>query len=87
MKAIRNAAGCRWAAPTLFLPAPYWFEAETCTWTCVREPAPAVLATTEPCEFCPWWEPRRPADETNPAAPANAPRRRTSARRNDPTRA
>ena len=39
MHASRNAATCLWAVPTLFLRAPFWFEAENAPWSCVREPA------------------------------------------------
>ena len=65
MSEIRSAAGCRWATPTLFLAAPYWFEAEDSPWACVRDAAPRVLTTTDACASCPRWEPRptaAPAD-------------------------
>ena len=41
----RSAGSCRWAMPTLFLPAPFWFEAERCPWTCMRDLVPRVLST------------------------------------------
>jgi hypothetical protein len=45
--------------PTLFLPEPYWCEAEESPWSCIREDAPRTLATTALCETCPKWEPRQ----------------------------
>ena len=54
----RTASNCRWATPTLFLPAPFWFDAEACPWSCLRDADPRVLATTDPCATCPRWEPR-----------------------------
>ena len=63
----RTASTCRWATPTLFLPAPFWFDAEACPWSCVRDAAPRVLSTTDPCAACPRWEPR----ETAPAQPSD----------------
>ena len=57
-KRIRSAATCRWATSTLFLPSPYWLEAERCPWTCVRGAGPAILTTTNPCASCSRWEPR-----------------------------
>jgi hypothetical protein len=59
MHASRSAATCRCAVPTLFLRAPFWFEAEDAPWACVREPALRVLNTTDLCASCPHWEPRR----------------------------
>jgi SAM-dependent methyltransferase len=53
-----HASNCRWAMPTLFLPAPYWWDAEGCPWACVREGAPRILETTEMCADCPYWEAR-----------------------------
>lgn len=53
----RGAANCRWATPTVFLPAPWWFEAETSPWACVRDTTPRVLETTEACATCSRWEP------------------------------
>jgi hypothetical protein len=58
----RSAATCRWATPTLFLQAPYWFEAENSPWACVRDIAPRVLSMTDQCAVCSRWELRR--DET-----------------------
>jgi len=43
---------CRWVTPTLFLDAPFWVEAETSPWTCIRYAAPRPLATTEECLTC-----------------------------------
>lgn len=64
MSANLNAATCRWATPTLFLPAPFWFEAEMRPWTCVRDASPHVLDTTEVCAACARWGSR-----ATPAAP------------------
>jgi hypothetical protein len=51
-----SASTCRWATPTLFLQAPFWFEAENAPWTCVRDAAPRLLDTAEPCATCLRWE-------------------------------
>jgi hypothetical protein len=51
-----HASNCRWAMPTLFLPAPYWWDAEACPWACVREGVPRILNTTEVCADCPYWK-------------------------------
>jgi hypothetical protein len=56
-----QAANCRWAAPTLMLPAPLWFDAENSPWSCVRDAAPRALITTDACEACPRWEMRHTA--------------------------
>jgi hypothetical protein len=56
--AERHASTCRWATPTLFLPAPYWWDAEVRPWACIRGDTPRVLDTTEVCAECPHWEPR-----------------------------
>ena len=53
-----GAAGCRWSMPTLFLKTPYWLEAETSPWACVRETEPRLLSTTDACAICSFWEPR-----------------------------
>lgn len=58
VNARRSASTCRWATPTLFLPAPFWFEAEDSPWTCLRDPAPRPLNTTDPCAICLRWEPQ-----------------------------
>jgi hypothetical protein len=58
VEAERSASTCRWATLTLFLPAPFWFEAETSPWACVRDAEPRVLTTTDICERCWRWEPR-----------------------------
>jgi hypothetical protein len=64
--ASRSAATCRWAVPTLFLRAPFWFEAENAPWACVRETASRVLDTTNLCASCPHWEPRRNSGDFMP---------------------
>ena len=61
MHASRNAATCLWAVPTLFLRAPFWFEAENAPWCVLSEPALRVMNTTDPCASCPHWEPQRVA--------------------------
>jgi hypothetical protein len=57
----RRAANCRWATPTVLLPAPLWFDAETHPWSCVRDAAPRTLLTTDGCGVCPRWELRQTA--------------------------
>jgi hypothetical protein len=52
-----SAATCRWATPTLMLPAPLWFDAEHSPWSCVRDSDPRTLINTDACEMCPRWEP------------------------------
>lgn len=64
----RQASTCRFATPTLFLPAPYWLDAEAAPWTCIRGAVPHLLLTTDPCESCPHWEPAGRAAE-DPDAP------------------
>jgi hypothetical protein len=61
-----HASNCRWAVPTIFLPAPYWWEAEDRPWACVRDGTPRVMETTEECADCPFWEPREAAPVTVP---------------------
>ena len=61
----RSASTCRWAVPTLSRDAPEWLEAENAPWTCVRSAEAHALETTEPCETCPYWEPRRSATQTS----------------------
>jgi hypothetical protein len=56
--ADHHASTCRWAIPTLLLPAPYWWDAEDRPWACIRGGTPRVLETTEACADCPCWEPR-----------------------------
>ena len=58
-RAPRNqgASNCRWATSTLFLEAPFWFEAEADPWTCVCQEPPRLLRTTELCATCRRWEP------------------------------
>jgi hypothetical protein len=53
-----HASNCRWAVPTLFLPAPCWWRAEDRPWSCIRGGTPRTLETTEVCAECPYWEPR-----------------------------
>jgi hypothetical protein len=65
MSARRNAANFRWAVPTLFMPAPWWVEAETKPWTCARQELPRPLTTTEPCATCRYWEPQA-SDRVSP---------------------
>jgi len=65
-KADRHAGTCRWGMPTLFLPAPYWWDAEDRPWACVRDGTPRVLETTEACADCPYWEPRERGESTAP---------------------
>lgn len=56
--AALSAVTCRWATPTVFLAAPYWIEAESAPWACLRDTIPRVLGTTDQCAVCPRWEPR-----------------------------
>jgi len=51
-----GANNCRWARPTFALAAPFWLDAEACPWSCLREGAPRLLSTTDPCAMCPRWE-------------------------------
>lgn len=66
MNTNQSVTTCRWARPTLFLHAPYWFEAETCPWTCTCDASLRVLKTTARCTGCRRWE-AQPAE-----APAQA---------------
>lgn len=52
----RSASNCRWAMPTLFLPAPLWFDAESCPWSCRRDAVPRVVSSTDRCATCARWE-------------------------------
>jgi hypothetical protein len=52
-----HASTCRWAVPTIFLPAPFWWQAEDRPWACVRGETPRLLETTEACAECPHWDP------------------------------
>ena len=54
----RSVTTCRWAAPTLFLPAPYWFAAEGCPWTCLRDAPRPLEDAADACTTCSRWEPR-----------------------------
>lgn len=55
----QHASNCRWARPTVQLPYPAWLEAEAHPWSCLRLGEPRVLESTEPCETCPNWIPKR----------------------------
>lgn len=67
MENRRNATTCRWATPTLFQPDPMWLGAWDRPWTCVRDPQPCPLGTTDECGSCSWWEPH---EENVPGAHA-----------------
>lgn len=64
--ATQCAATCKWATPTLFVWAPYWFESEEAPWTCLREGEPRVLASTDECATCAYWESREHAAAAAP---------------------
>ena len=66
--ARHGASTCQWATPTLFLDAPFWFEAQQYPWTCAHDAAPHLLGTTEVCANCRRWLMRRP--ETPAGKPA-----------------
>jgi hypothetical protein len=68
----RRASTCRWAVPTVCLPAPLWCAAEACPWTCVHSDAPHVMNTTEPCAICVNWESKRAAWPAPVACPDDA---------------
>ena len=61
MSVTYSAVTCRWASPTIYLAAPYWFEAERRPWTCLHGTCPRVLETTDSCATCAYWEPRSSA--------------------------
>jgi hypothetical protein len=68
-----GASTCRWAAPTVFLGAPFWFEAEQTPWTCVHDARPRLLHTTECCATCARWERElAPASESTDSRAATA---------------
>ena len=67
MNRRQTASNCRWATPTLFLPAPIWLRAWQAPWTCQRETEPRTLESTVECAECPRWEPR-PDEDQQPAA-------------------
>jgi hypothetical protein len=52
----RRASNCLWATPTIFLPTPLWFDAETRPWTCLRDVDPRTMQTTDRCAECPRWQ-------------------------------
>ena len=60
-----GAATCRWATPTVDLPAPAWLEAADRPWSCLRDGTPHPLESTEGCNSCDRWEPR--IEEAPPA--------------------
>jgi len=62
-----HASNCRWAVPTLFLPAPYCWDAESRPWACIRTGTPRLLETTEVCASCPYWKLRRGRDYADAA--------------------
>jgi hypothetical protein len=57
--ATHGASTCHWAAPTLFLEPPFWFEAQQYPWSCTCEATRRLLGTTEECATCHRWEMRR----------------------------
>jgi hypothetical protein len=73
-----HASNCRWAVPTLFLPAPFWWAAEARPWSCVRHGTPRVLETTEACAGCPSWEPRTDEHFTAPVTGSKRSARRSA---------
>lgn len=52
----QRASNCLWATPTILLTAPFWFDAETRPWTCLRDVDPRALSTTNRCAECPRWQ-------------------------------
>jgi hypothetical protein len=56
METTRSAATCRWGAATLYLSAPFWFDACDRPWTCLRDCEPRPLLSTDACASCPRWE-------------------------------
>jgi hypothetical protein len=66
----RTAATCRWATPTLFLDAPYWFAAEDTPWSCARDGVRSLTDATAECRTCVHWQvaARRTAEKPAPAA-------------------
>jgi hypothetical protein len=56
----------------LFLPPPFWWEAEARPWVCVRGGTPRVLETTDVCADCSHWEPRTPGELTAPVTTIDA---------------
>ena len=65
------AANCRWATPTLLLEAPWWLDAWDFPWTCVRDPVPHPLPTTDICILCSRWEPHHAQQATTLPEPIN----------------
>ena len=66
---VHGAANCEWAAPALWLAAPFWFDAERTPWACLRDGAPRLLDTTESCATCVRWQPRFAGMHGSAAAP------------------
>ncbi len=56
MDDTHGATTCRWAIPTLFLSEPLWLDAWNYPWSCLRDPTPRILHTTDVCTLCPRWE-------------------------------
>jgi len=52
----QRASNCLWAVPTVWLSTPFWCDAETRPWTCVRDGDPRPLSTTVRCVECPRWQ-------------------------------
>lgn len=50
---------CRWACMTVRLPYPLWLESEDKPWSCLRDPGPNPLESTDVCRGCPRWQPDR----------------------------
>jgi hypothetical protein len=69
-----GANNCRWATPTLFLPAPLWFDAGSCPWSCRRDAVPRIVSSTDRCATCARWERSATATLAETAlAPPNGP--------------
>lgn len=58
-KGLHGASTCRWARATVMLPYPAWLEAEEHPWACLRLTDPRPLDSTEVCDTCPHWMPKR----------------------------
>jgi hypothetical protein len=59
----RCAATCRSSVATVSLPPPLWYEADKTPWSCVRDPKPRILTSTERCAHCAGWQPRDTAPD------------------------
>jgi hypothetical protein len=55
-----DSGNCQWCTPTRLMTKPYWFEAGTRPWSCLRDGAPRPLSMSElrQCATCPRWQPR-----------------------------